>query len=499
MSSASTGKRSAQVLKYAFLALALYFIAAYVVLALLRLRYPFELEWMEGGMVDQVLRILAGQKIYVPPHFDFVPFGYPPLYFYLSALLAKIVVPGLVPLRLLSLLSSLGSLFLIFRIVWRETNAEYYGVAAASLFAATYNISEAWFDIAKVDSLFLFLLLLGVYLLRFHDSRRGYLLAGIVLCLSFFSKQTALVIALPLLLGMVLLKKKRGLIPVCTVLSLAAAGTLLLNWLHQGWYNYYIFHLPKLRMAVNFDPKRILGFWSADILGPFFPALAIIAFYFFSRAHGKKWQDTAFYLMAACGMLGGAWISRLETGAFHNVLFPAYAIIAILFGLGLHRLGELFNEKYSAKKTWLGATVCILAGAQFFLLLYNPLALIPSKADRQAGRELIAKMARLNGEVLLFDHGYLSTMAGKNTHAQACAVNDIYRADRGPVGLKLRAEIKRDLQAKRFAFVILEHPHWFKKYLDDDYKIKEPVFSNRKLFWPVTGKRRKNRFIYVPR
>lgn len=496
---AKTGKRYVQVLKYAFLALAIYFIAAYVVLALLRLRYPFELEWMEGGMVDQVLRILAGQKIYVPPHFDFVAFGYPPLYFYLSALLAKMTVPGFLPLRLVSLLSSLGSLFLIYRIVSRETGGKYFGVIAAALFASTYNLSEAWFDIAKVDSLFLFLLLLGIYLLRFQDSPRGFLLAAIALSLSFFSKQTALVIAMPLLLGTALLRKKRGLIPLFSVLTLAAGGTLMLNWLHQGWYNYYIFHLPKLRMAVNFDASRILGFWSKDILVPFFPALAICAIYFLSRPPGKKWSDTSFYLLAAAGMLGGAWISRLETGAFHNVLFPAYAIIAILFGLGLHRLMELFGEKHLENKAKLKAAVYILAGAQFFVLLYNPLALIPSKADRTAGWEMINKIAGMNGEVLLFDHGFLPTMAGKNTHAQACAVNDIFRADRGPVGLKLRAEIKRDLQAKRFSYVILEHPHWFKKYLDDDYKIKEPVFSNKKLFWPVTGKRRKNRFIYVPR
>ena len=499
MSSASTGQRVIRVLKYVFLALAIYFISAYVVLAVLRLRYPFELEWMEGGMVDQVRRILAGQMIYVQPHFDFVPFGYPALYFYLSALLAKVLGPGFVPLRLVSLLSSLGSLFLIFRIVSRETGDRFFGLAAAALFAATYNLSEAWFDIAKVDSLFLFLLLLGIYLLRFQDSRGGYAWAGIVLALSFFSKQTALVIAMPLLLGMAVLKKKRGLIPVGTMLALAAGGTLLLDWLHQGWYNYYIFQLPKMRLAVNFDPKRIPGFWTADIFGPFFPAILIAVFYLFCPHPGRKSQSLWFYLLAAVGMMGGAWFSRLETGAFHNVLFPAYAIIAILFGLGLHRLCEFCSEKFSAGKSGLGAAVYLLAGAQFVLLLYNPLALLPSRADLLAGRELIARMAAMNGEVLFFDHGFLPVMAGKSTHAQACAVNDIYRADRGPVGTALRAEVKRDLQARRFSFVILEHPHWFKKYLDEDYKVKEQIFRDKKVFWPVTGKRRKNRFLYVPR
>jgi hypothetical protein len=46
----------------------------YVALAIVHLRYPFELEWMEGGMVDAVSRVVAGQKIYVKPSLEFAPY-----------------------------------------------------------------------------------------------------------------------------------------------------------------------------------------------------------------------------------------------------------------------------------------------------------------------------------------------------------------------------------------------------------------------------------------
>jgi hypothetical protein len=143
--------------------------------------------------------------------------------------------------------------------------------------------------------------------------------------------------------------------------------------------------------------------------------------------------------------------------------------------------------------------VYLLAILQFALLIYDPRSQIPTAADRQAGKELIEKISRMPGEVLYFDHGYLPTLAGKASHAQACAVNDIFRADKGTVGLKLRAEIRAALKARRFSAVILEHPHWFKMYLDEDYAVKEPVFGDKNVFWPVTGKKRKNRYIYVPR
>ena len=46
----------------ALAAVALGFIVQYVQLAIVRAQYPFELEWMEGSMVDHVRRVLV-----VPP------------------------------------------------------------------------------------------------------------------------------------------------------------------------------------------------------------------------------------------------------------------------------------------------------------------------------------------------------------------------------------------------------------------------------------------------
>ena len=63
---------------------------AYLVIALTRLSYPFELEWMEGGSVVHVQRILDGQALYVTPSLTFVPFIYSPFYFYVSSLFAHV-------------------------------------------------------------------------------------------------------------------------------------------------------------------------------------------------------------------------------------------------------------------------------------------------------------------------------------------------------------------------------------------------------------------------
>ena len=109
-------------LRWAVFALALAFLALYFAIAPARIGYPFELEWMEGACVDHVRRVLAGRPLYVVPSLDFVPFVYPPLYFWVSAVAAKLIGVGFLPLRLVSFLSSLGCFAIIFPMVRRPSN-----------------------------------------------------------------------------------------------------------------------------------------------------------------------------------------------------------------------------------------------------------------------------------------------------------------------------------------------------------------------------------------
>ena len=85
-------------------------IAVYLYVALRQLGYPYELEWMEGGSVEIVGRVLHGQALYVAPSLHYVPYTYPPLYFWVSALVAKMTGLSFLPLRLVSFVSSLGCL-----------------------------------------------------------------------------------------------------------------------------------------------------------------------------------------------------------------------------------------------------------------------------------------------------------------------------------------------------------------------------------------------------
>ena len=80
--------------------------ALWIALAAQRIGYPYELEWMEGAMVDEAVRVRDGLPVYGPPGVEHVPFLYTPLFYYLGALAMAVVGEGFTALRLVSTLAT---------------------------------------------------------------------------------------------------------------------------------------------------------------------------------------------------------------------------------------------------------------------------------------------------------------------------------------------------------------------------------------------------------
>ena len=257
--------RLARLLRSSALFIAIGYIGLYLSVALLRVNYPFDLEWMEGSSVEHVRRLLTGRPLYVAPSLEFIPHNYPPLYFYVSAAVAQVLGVTPTSLRLVSIVSSLASFVAIYLLVKRETGNLYAAGLAAGLFAATFRIGGAWFDIARVDSLFLALFLAGVYLIRAHTKHSMLVCAGLLFSLAMLTKQTALVMTGPVILYLAIMDVRRALLLIGVVGLVAGGGTLVLDYLSDGWYKYYVFELPT-QFAARLVRPRLVLFWTDDIL-----------------------------------------------------------------------------------------------------------------------------------------------------------------------------------------------------------------------------------------
>lgn len=490
-------KLTALFIRYILLFCATAYLVLYIAVVIYRINYPFELEWMEGAMVDHVRRILDGNQLYVAPSLDFVPYLYPPLYFYVSALMSVLLGTGFLPLRLVSFVSSLGCFFMIFIIVKQETGDKFSGILASSLFAATYKLSGAWFDISRIDSLFLFQLLAAIYFVRFGKSVKEYIMAGAVISLSFFTKQTALVISLALIPYSLFFKRKLSAFFIGTMIVMMGAGTLVLNHVYHGWYYYYLFDVPGQHPLVK---EMIFSFWNEYIL-PLKIACVMSLFYLFSSFFFAEKEQLVFYLLFAVSMVAASWAGLLHKGGGSNVLMPAYSVIAIMFGIAFHTYMKLIKDMNFSKRLLMEIFIYLICILQFAsgALRYYPSQFIPSRSNISAGNNFIRMIEEMKGEIFIPDHGYLSAMAGKKTYAHAMAIDDVLKS-KGIVRDKLESEIRASIREKKFSAIILDsfEPFW-KKEIENYYDMKKEIFKAGQDYLPVNGVKKRPEFIYIPK
>jgi hypothetical protein len=482
-------------LKYILLFFGIAYFIIYLVIVSNRISYPFELEWIEGSMVDHVQRIISGQNLYVSPTIEFVPFLYTPLYFYVSAVVANIIGIGFLPLRIVSFGASLGCLCAIFLITRNETKSTYFGVLASSLFVATYRIGGAWLDIARVDSFYLFLLLTALYLVKFKDSPKLYFLAGILMSFSFLTKQTALYVCLTVAGYSILVKGWRSCYFIAPVVVIIGSSTYLLNYITDGWYAYYVFKVPTYEPILK---ANIIQFWTRDVFSSLPVACSIALFYMLMCAVKTVRKNFYFYILTSLGLFCGAWFSRMRLGGYDNVLIPAYAILAVLFGIGLQAALNLIQSSPAYYRKIAAMFLYIVCLVQFFSLIYNPFHQVPNKMDLDAGTTFIKYLSTFKGDILVPGHSFLPELAGKKSYAHVAAVADVLFGDHTQAKALLTDSIVKGLQEKRFSALILDKMWYCYEPLELYYTI-EMNYNSPTAFLPVTGGKTRPTFICLPK
>ncbi|HEY8308066.1 MAG TPA: glycosyltransferase family 39 protein [Lapillicoccus sp.] len=408
-------------------------VAAYLVVVLQRIGYPYELTYFEGSTVEVAGRVAAGQSLYGPPTTEYTPWPYPPLYFWLTGALAKLTGVDLTTMRVVSVAASVAVLVLLALIVRRAGGSTVAGIVAAGLYAATYRVSGAFADTARVDSLLLALLLAAVFVgMRARTWRGGVGLGGMLL-LAFLTKQNALLVAAPMLLW--LLVRRRGVgVGATTTLGIGVvASTLVGNVVTDGWYaRYVVEQLPTQSWSLRW----LWAFWWEDLLLPFAVSAAVVVVAFVvrrvrpgsQRGERDAWPEDYGYLAAcAVGMLAASWVARLHEGGAANVAMPAQAAAAGALGLLLARW--LRSGSVTATVAWV---VAALLAVQVVTMSSAHLGVVPSQEDRDAGDRFIATLRQLPGTVLVPTHPYYLRLAGLPTHASAIAIYDLSHAKDGP-------------------------------------------------------------------
>jgi 4-amino-4-deoxy-L-arabinose transferase-like glycosyltransferase len=444
-----------------------------------------------------VKRLLSGQNMYVAPSVKYVPFLYPPVYFYLSALSISIFKSGFFSLRLVSVIASLVSFSMIFLLVHKETKNWWAAAVSAGLFAATYRITGAWLDIARVDSLFLALYLSFLFIVRREKNFKNALLAGIIISLDILTKQTAIILLVPVLVYLFWENWRYAIYLLASTLLILLVSSILLDLTSDGWYSFYI--LGLLGQQTEWLPSVFFTFWTNDLLVHFPIAILIIVDYFLGILK-KNMPSILSWSSILLGALAASFVSRVKSGGYDNVLLPLFAVIAVLFGLGLDKLSKDVRKTGLFAQTRLDALIFIGCTIQFVLLIYNPFAQIPTPTDLEQGDYLVNLISRVKGDVFIPDHNYLTTMAGKSAFAHHSAIWDVLRGDQKTrASILLEASLNEAVSHQTFDMIILDSDWNFCcKEIDSYYTKAGEVFQTDDGFYPLTGFIRRPTDIYIP-
>ncbi|MGN6105461.1 MAG: hypothetical protein ACTHU0_10185 [Kofleriaceae bacterium] len=453
-----------------------------------RVSYPYDLEWMEGGMLHHALRIHNGEGIYVPPSVDFIPYLYTPLYPSVLALLGSAFGITYALGRAISVLALIGiALAAAIQLGHRKHDhmargPVWAGIALAlGLFAAAYPAVDGWYDLVRADTLFLFMVtaaLAGLpWWARSGEGIRGHgkVAAGAaLLALAVLCKQTGIIY---LALGgaiVLVLAWRRLPIYIATAGAIGLGGTWLLNRTTGGWFWTYA---SEIHRAHDFNLDRFWKsftniLWRPELHGVRYPALGaaitgvvivalvVVAVTWWRRrmvprqAHPLLLWTMIYMVSTVVGAVG--WGTEF---AHFNAYMPAFLHGALAAGAAVPAIYACMRLNLGADRRSepIGFGASLAAGAVLAFACWNarwsPRKFVPTEADAAAGARLVERIRQLSGEVWMPSHPWYLYLAGKTPHVHRMGIKDVtHRQPRTVEGLDAA------IRSHAFAAIVLDEP-----------------------------------------
>jgi len=414
--------------------------------------YPIGFGVIQWHILENVQRIFAGLPLYAEPSLEFIPDIYTPLYYYLTALFSLAFGVKLLAGKIVSLIAMLGVSACLF--IWLKNELKSLSLAflGAAIFLATYNLYDFRNYMVRVDALFCFLTMLGCYFLYCKKSALSAIWAALVFLLAFMTKQSALIIILPVCYAFLVIDRSKrsqyfalffGLILILTI--------TLYNYKTDGWFWYFIFELPSQHA---FAPREWLGFW-VYMLTHTWPLmiLSLVALWQIYRAENLR--KALLYACLLSAFFLCSYSMRLHSGGMRNTFMPACAAIALFAPLAFKHV----HSKYAR------AVMMLLICIQFIMLQYDPRVSAPSDYNIARGQKYLDYLGGLEGDILVEGGGYYSTRKGKKTYNINTSFWDIVRTGNDELKEKLHTEFADAIKQQKFSAIITYFPDPDKRYI----------------------------------
>ena len=486
-------------------------IAAVVWAVSVRIGFALELEWMEGGSLQQARRFQHGLALYPAPSADFIPFLYTPLYPVVLGVLGHVFPLDYALGRAVSVVAVMAAAGALWLALAQEGRPHVHRWLGIGLFAAGYVFTFRWLDLARADSLALALLAWAAVLLRRALlGRVAVVWSSILFALAFWTKQTAAPFIMASGVAVLGLSWRQRLVHVATIAVIDGGGVLLGNALSDGWLWTYIYELHqshrfnRLRftrkswgMLAHAAPFVLAGMvaWTFGVL---LRARAIwgsrgpTELRSWVRGHAGivYWGGTLTVALVVSAL--GYSTQYAEANAFIPGVYFGAVFVALILPVGGR--GEL-------------AGVLAVTGQLLFSLALEPayhvvqrhgLARLgrsyrwqdpwrsmPTAAQRERAVAFRAELEALHGSLFATHRPWWNVVAGGSGHAGRMGINDVPPAMRR----KVMGEVRQRLRNGEYDAVWVEGavPAWLASELNSGRWRLELALHGDQRVLPLTG------------
>jgi hypothetical protein len=454
-----------------------------------RIGYPFDLEWMEGGMLHHAQRVMDGQPLYVEPSSEFIPFIYPPLYHWVLGWSAKIFGLSYALGRTIALLGTLAAAAACAAAVAGERRGWLLGVGAGALYLTGYDESGSFFDLVRGDGLLMALLTWALVC-----GRRGWVKsAGILLVGAFLCKHTAALFGLPML---VWLYREHGLVVARRFAAwsvLPALGfTVALQLSGDGLFLTYLLGVPGVH---PFNPERFAIGTPSELFGfaPYLIVASGLVVVYWAVAERTLSAGARYWAINGGLAILLSAVMRGHHGGYLNVLMPGLWAVSLGCVLAVGWVRERWPHTATI------AVTSVLVAGQLWAGRWSPSKYTPQEGAVEAGEGLIDRLAAIDGELFAPHSPWYLAMAGKQPTVHLIALWDIDHKY-GPLKDRV-AVIRADMDAQRWSAVVLGSRSMGgdnDEYgVDANYRRSTPLPTGA--MKPVTGWPARPRYIFTPR
>ena len=483
-----------------------------------RIALPFVFDWGESAGLNQISRILSRNDLYVEPTLEFSPLVYTPFYYYLSAGFALLINDTLLAGRIISVLALIACAGMIGSLIHKETENVLLSWISAMSFVACFSLSDGFYDLLRVDSLYVFLVLIAFSVMRWANRRLSYLFAGILIAAGFFTKQSFIIALFPLIIYLIIARGKVAWWMVAAGLTAVIIPLVLINYGSDQWFLYYIFDLPREH---GYSLISALNFWVGDTFRPLGITIAFNVVYLMAfiptngqglslggingEINDKNPSSEAkevwrVYGLFIAGAAAAAWITRSSNGGGANNVMVFYAALAMGFGLGADMI---INTHWAQKNDWNYGFIIILISIQFIGLVYNPFRFLPRQEEVIANASIINRIERSEKKILI---PYRSHLAEKYGHGPQIHIVNLFELTgyfKGEVqaeGYLLVDQIRNNICWQEYGVIVLDQPvPWFDDQLALAYYLDEEIAEQDYQASELLAWRQGNQGVYLPR